>query len=300
MENLYKLVNERIKNCEIERKYYESVVEECFICNMVPTIMEKVLNGIELDNYEAYKHFETIPVEEKIDIIETDDGNFNYGIKFGSKYLEINRRLFSYYRDVLSKFLDINEIGKFYSIKEYDKNYFIIKTTLGKLIEVYNRILAKASISFADDYVRKIDLITSSLSGIYDTEVVEIYYNSFLNSIFRLIKSEINKINVLNYQDFDINNRVVEYKYWVRLKDKGYGQLSTIDVVVPKNSLKAVVYLIKNFLYEYEVGVVGYDDAYTIEIKTSLAKLMDAYYMEVQRLSYINNKEEKPLVLGLK
>ena len=293
MENLYKLIDYKIKFCKEERKGYEAVVEEYFTCYLVPMIMEEILANIDITNYESFKNYSSIPVEEKIDVFKTDEDTFNYN----GKHLKINKRLFKYYKEIINKFLTVNGIGFFHSIEDYDNDYFVIKTTLGKLIEVYYGILSKDEIFDAEDYVGKIGLMVSSFDNVYDTDVVSIYYTDFLNSIYKLIVSKINEIDALNYQDFDINSEQVKYTYYIRIKDAGFYKASGIDVVTSKHCYEVIKNLIKKFLQEYEIGEVGFDDTYTIEINTSLANLIYAYYMEGQRIEYFLQNNIKPKTL---
>ena len=295
MENLYELINQRIKQCEEDEKEYLTLFEEYFICHLVPTIMEEVLNNINLKNYKAYYNYESLPVDRKIEIFKIDDGI----IKYDKYNLRINYKLLGFFKKVINKFLKDNNLGYISCKKDYDSNQIIINTNLGSLIKAYKIIIEKRSINGLDNYDNRIKLITASLDDIYENDVYSDFYFKFLNSLYIMIKSKIDEINVLNYEDFDSSKEIIDDYFYIRLKDKGYHALTTLDLVVTKNYEDAIKDLIKEFLNDYKVGEMRYDETYKIQINSSLADLMYAYYMEMQRLDYIGKVKESPRVLEL-
>ena len=48
MENLYQLMNERIKRCETDERDYLSLFRKYFFCEIVPNLMDRTINNIDL------------------------------------------------------------------------------------------------------------------------------------------------------------------------------------------------------------------------------------------------------------
>lgn len=292
MENLYQLMNERIKRCETDERDYSSLFREYFFCEIVPNLMDRTINNIDLTNYRAYQNYESLPIREKIEILRSDDGI----LKYDGMVLRINNKLLNYFNMVIEKFFKENNLGKFHSLFGYDKYYFIIDTTLGNLINAYNEYM-NGDVSFEYDYENRIKLASSILSDIYENDVLSKIYMKFLNNLALLIKREINKISIFNYQDFDAKKSQIDEHFYVCLDDKKDRKYTNLDIVTNNNYLIAVKDLINRFVKDYEIGSMVYDGAYRVDLNTNLADLMSSYYMEIQRMDYLI-RENKPKSLA--
>ncbi len=290
MENLYKLMNERIKKCEIDEKDYKTLFEEYFFCEALPNLLDKVISNIDLTNFEAYLKYENLEVEEKIEIFKIDDDI----LRSDELGLRINYKLLDYFKIIIEQILKENNLGSLFSMPDYDKDYFNIDTTLGNLIKAYYRYMN--GIELVDNYEEMIKIASSSLSDIYVNDVFSGIYLNFLDSISSLIKDMINKISILNYKDFDPKKEIIDEHFYFYEGNRKRNKISKLDILTTNNYLIVAKDMINKFITDYELGGMFYDGTYNVHLKTNLANLMYAYYMELQRIEYlIMEKDENKL-----
>ncbi len=295
MKNLYELIDTRIKNIKDTQNNCEKSFIDYFTDVIAPFIIEKSIANINLSNFESYNNLDLIKVQEKIDVINRE----NFELGYEKDILIINNKYTDYYLKVINNFLECHNLGKIQKIKNYPVVYIIIDCTLKELLETYQNL------NNSDYYQNLIHLTINTLDNLYSEKLcTEMFYQEFMQRLSLIIKDSINKINVLNYENFNIKDELIDRYFYLKIKNSSSKNGTGLDIYFNKDILldyeeiKIMSKIVKEFLTEYNLGVLTLDKDLRVNINTTLDNLINAYYMEMQRLEYLSN--DKPKVLTKK
>ena len=295
MENFYSLINKKKEDCRKNNLILDDVFDDYFIYGILCNIIEKYLKEVNLNNYEKYNNLDEVNVKEEFIVNSRDIANFMlvyYNTE--AKKVDIN-----YIYSKINEFLSINDIGECKEQVE-DRKSYEIKTSLSRLTELCNFEVNKFNKKLNDnpDYSLTFKNTIDNLDSIYSEEIISsLYIEKFLNGVIvTLIKHNINEINVLNYKE-EIQS--TNNKFYIKCKNNNGRKSTGLDIIVPDDFYNKFVSLIQNFINDYHVGQIAYDsdaNGLSVFINCSLDELINAYYMEVQRLEYLTEGEKQKIL----
>ncbi len=309
MENFYKKIDNKKKRFDSFNKdlgkgdFYLYLIEK-----FIPRLINDRIDSLELQD---------IPNLSKIDDIE-----FNYNIHFFREYEknepfmlidkdyveDYNQRYKNSFMYIFNDTYDY-VVRKFSSFCEKDgiskglifdnKTSFlatgiIIRTTLKKIIYAYFN--SYYNNSFQDIEINENNILTflrkskhsiSSLNDRYATIHAKYFEEEFLDKIVvGIIKKSINSINQRNYQENEIQDILIEDEVYLNIQS-----LNDNSIVVSKEELDALILILKGFMDDYNLGYADYfsNNSGIIRFNTNLKDLIDAYYMEKQRIEQYNS-----------
>ena len=311
MENLYKTLNE--KREQINR--FETKADEDyylhFIEGFVRELINETIHGLKMRDIRNVDSIENVSVTSKIYFLQRSEdvslySSVNPTEKTGFIRLpksdgeEIKNRIITFFKDagLLSS----------YSLK-YQDDPIIITGGLNKLIAHYCVELSKedkAKESFAElaSLTNKVNAATSSLASELSDDVhAKRFEEEFLDHyIVRIVKNRLKDLNKRNFAAGNAKNISIEGKIVIAEEGQDFGHMN-----IKRNEVDEVLIIVKEFMQDYGLGTVEYTycRGMEIEFKTNLADLMDAYYMEKQRIAHYTSgdylvKEKDPNAKKLK
>lgn len=295
MENFYNTINNNKKLFKRLNSIIDKGLLDYFLSTKLELLIEQAINNIDINRVDAYKKLSKVYVVEDISISKQYLENFMsayYGI-------DINKEDYGYIISKITNILRSYDIG---SLKDKDDNNaeYAINTNLEKLIDIYNIEINNISTEIKKDYYSLINNTINNYEVVSNEEIIsKLFYDEFINDrIVKIIRDAIKGMNINNYTKDDLP---LNYRLYIRNKSSMGNVGSSLDIVVPAEFFKLYIKIVQDYIENYSIGKTNYNSlaqCYEINIKTTLNNLLNAYYMENQRVDYLS--EEKPKVLTKK
>lgn len=310
MENLYKKLENKINHFNSfngdlkEGDYYLYIIEE-----FMPRLIGDRIDSLELKDVQNIRGIEDIEVNYNIHFfLERENINPTMYIDdtcqkdnnqiYKNCFIHISKDTYEY---VVKKFCNLCEkdgISKgciFDNKTSFLPTGIIIRTTLKKIIYTYFNSYFIANPKDIDTngdntiaFLRQSRYSFSSLESRYvDSIYAKIFEEEFLDKIVtNIIRNIIDLLDQRNYEEREESKVLIEDEIYINQK------LSyKYNITVSKEELDALIPLFKNFMTDYNLGYADYlNDGGMIKFNTNLKNLMDAYYMEKQRIEHFNSK----------
>ena len=281
MENFYKKLDERKQYVKGFASVTSGDYEVLFLGKFMPDIIDYFIENAKIENldlqfgvYFKKRNYDSKP-EMKI------DGR--------SIYFSVNEyRYFTLIGSIIEFFKKVP--GTFDWAKgnmNYDDG-IEVSTTLLDLIETYkNNLPGLYDEKELDAQSRKAEVATESLNNLLSDEVhAKNFEEKFLDKyVAAIIQRNIDAITHRN------NVEKAEDGYPVYAKVNINFTSYPADIICMDEKLEAsFADTVKSFMKFYDLGTVEYLNGFRkIEFNTTLDKLMDAYYMEKQRIEYLTS-----------
>ena len=297
MENLYHTLRDKKIHINsmggdlLKGDYYLFFLEEC-----VPRMIDYVIDHMKLDGIQNINHIEDIPAGFHIHFLKENDRqepHMNMHPEFENMpdvFLHISEK---HYDELVSRIVSFcDTLNPNLELEEYSGEVRGIKinTNLALLIVTYGYEIASDS-RFKDSaegvyaYLNKSLNQYNALTTTYtDTVHAKYFEHIFLDRyLVDIIKLGISYLTQRNLQDKEKENIPITYYLELtseRRNTSGY-------LYIPNRYFAPLAQLIEDFLNRYQIGsIFNYDGKSTVKINTHLNDLIDAYYMEKQRIEY--------------
>lgn len=308
MENLYKkLENKRNRFDSFNGDLGEGDYNLYLIEQFLPRLINDRIDSLKLKDEPIIDTLEDIAVNYNIHFLTSED-NIEPVMYIDDTYQEANNQRYKNcfihiskdtYEYVVTKFCNLCEKDGILNGCIFDnKTSFLpteltIRTNLKKMIYTYFNsyfIANQKDITINGDnilhFLRQSRYVLSSLESRYvDSIHTKVFEEEFLDKVVvNIIKKKINFLDQRNYQE---KNIPIEEEVYLNPNF-----LTTYNILVSKEELDALIPLFKSFMTDYNLGHAGYLSNSTgmVKFETSLKDLMDAYYMEKQRIEHFNSK----------
>ncbi len=292
MENLYRTLEE--KRAQINR--FETKADEDYYLHFIEGFVKDLIDGVigelrernirNVDTigdvkvkYKIYffQRFEDVSLSESVN--PTERLGFIYLPKTDSA--EIKERIVTFFKEagMLSSYS-----------RKLPQDPIEIDGSLNKLIAHYSLELvrenkAKESFEVLESLTNKTnDRISSLTSVLADGAHAKRFEEEFLDyHIIRIIKSKLKTLNKRNFTSGDAHLIPIEGKFVIAEEGQDFGHMH-----IKRHEVDEVLRIVKDFMRDYNLGKVEYTfcRGMEIEFKTNVADLMDAYYMEKQRIAH--------------
>lgn len=304
MENLYQTLQDKKKSVKsfkddtTKGDYYFYFLEE-FMPELINNIIDKLKlkDMAEIDSLNDIKrkytvHFFRRYRNEPVIKID-DDGEAIYIHLSNDNSDELREKIVSFF-------------AKWEMIKDnvIHDDKMIIEFSLEKIITTYGLELSQCGrpeegLEMVEDLIAKAGDKTSSFDSILADEVhAKAFEQEFLDTVVvQIIK---NKIACLNQRNFKKGNerKVLVHQEIVICKED-YGD----NIIIADEEIDDMLKMLKSFMSDYNLGFTRYlhSPGIVVHFNTNLADLMDAYYMEKQRIEHYTSgdyliKEAEPTV----
>lgn len=234
-----------------------------FIKKYLPNIIKRELNEFKGDNYdlimnqELSKPFIFEPEREIITYIVEDD-TFVISMWHYNEALKMIKNFFNMY-NLNPKEIKIKELIDAYYMELQRIDYELKEDN--KYINYYDKFMMQANYNeslFADSM------------AIYE----ELFINTFIPNIINNFIANIS--NETNWEHASIN---------FVLKSGKDNLIKDAEIIIDERYFDIVLDYIKSFINDYKLGNIEEDNNIIVHI-SSIKKLVDAYYMELQSKEY--------------
>ena len=279
MENFYKKFEERKEYINGFSDIVAGDYEVLFLGKFMPEIIDYFVKNATIENLDL-----------KIGVYfkrRNYDGKPEMKIDGKSIYFSVNEyRYFTLIGSIIDFFKKVPGSFKW---AEDNTNYndgIEVSTTLLDLIETYkNNLPGLYDEKELDEQIRKAEVTTECLNNLLADEVhAKNFEEKFLDKyIATIIQRNIDAITHRNDAEKAEDGYPVYAK--VSINFTSY----PADIICMDEKLEAsFADTVKSFMKFYDLGTVEYLNGFRkIEFNTTLDKLMDAYYMEKQRIEYL-------------
>ena len=309
MENLYKeLRNKKIHlnsfNANLgNADYYLSFVED-----FIPQIVNHTIDNLTLKDIKDISSLDDIKLKYTIHFFqERHESDPAMRIDDNIIFMHLPASTYKYLKERITFFFEHSEmVTDFgYDSKSLEPDAVTFETTLAHLIACYGLEIAKDhriedSFKGVTTLLTKSISATDSLSSHYTDELHDrVFEQEFLdNYVVKIIKLVIANLNQRNYIEKEKKDHPVDVRVVLTTKPTN----KDFEIAVTKEELESLLPLFDGFMRFYNLGSANYlydisDEKVGITFKTHLNDLIDAYYMEKQRIEYFQNhhKDEKQI-----
>lgn len=310
MENLYRTLDEKKKqigrfNTKVEGDYFLYFVE-----GFLPELINSTIRGLRMKDVDKIDTLNDILIKYKIFFMPRFSETVpEYSVRNSEKIAFIHLPK-SDAEELLEKIFSFFKNNKM--ITAYGKNgsdTIEIETTLFKLIGDYGLELSKEGKtaegfeeveSLTSKANNKVSYLTSALA---DNVHAPVFEKEFLDKyIVKIIKDKINSLNQRNFPTRNAETALIVGKIVIKEEKQQGGHIT-----IKSDEVDQTLRIMKDFMREYKLGMVEYtyQNGIVISFNTTLADLMDAYYMEKQRIEHYTSgdyliKEAEPTAKKLK
>ncbi len=284
MKNYYNIIENKLEGYHNEEIDYYRLFEEYFNKEIIPSIFTSEYTKINLINYEEYKDLNNIKVSALID---------PYSVKSEDSLID-----YDFFKSVIINYF------KSHNIEVRTSSGISIYTTLNHLKSIYEKYTKNKL-----ETPNLIEYTTYLYDNDYYSKIYNRYFNRlFLDKISHIIEESIREIDYSKYKDFSLDNKISKELCIYRKHDVLFGPLTENDIIFNKEINNDTLYemlelrrLIENFINDYHLGKVtslthfnhhnirignSSSEVISVKLDTTLKELLNAYYMELQRVEY--------------
>ncbi len=305
MENLYKKLNDKI---DLLQSFKDNLLDTYyyiyFIYDYIPNLMENAINNLKLQDIKDINSSRDIKIDLHIHFFENNINKLTMNIVGSDVLIYIPENIYEDLKNRIIDFFNKYELSTEITInKALNKNKgVVINSNLEMFASAYSsEVFEKGQIQNLFPTLRKIYELKENTLSLLNTQYAdkvcyEIFEKVFLDDlVFNLIKRNIADLNEQNYLDklsqkLEINKEISIGPNFNR------ENIST-------DELKTIFPIINDFMQDYNIGSISHlHNGIAVTFKTNIYDLLNAYYMEKQRLNslIVVSKSEKTKVKSLK